>query len=1135
MPIALPAPLPRRPWPGPPPAPFAGPRLALVAAVALTLLTCPANAETPESAPWRSTAGPSPTGSAIAPPLPLRSPVSRPPSPEAAGLAAASPGALGFAAASVPALRVAAAAPALDAEAEAYLNDKGRFLGVLASWSALSVTSGAAIWASGQRFERYVGIQFVAWGAIDGLLAGVGLRQLPAERAALGRERAALPERRAKFRRTLLVNALADAAYISAGALLFGLGKNDAVRGTGAGFVAQGAFLLALDNVGVLYFLSAVLPRGRADGRRTRARAALEETTMKQGTRKAVGAAALALGVALVGGGGWLALKPPSTATPPAPSGAAPAFSTAPPIESLAKQYPSLEAALNDPRLASVVQEFLGAYQKGGVEGARAFAKERGLLTARDELAFTVLFEGGDTAAFEAELKRAGGRVTGRGDNQLDVALPWASLEKAAAEGQGPEQVIGRLSRITNVRGVLPLERASRPDQTGRGPPTTPAPTTSRVEGVSVTHANLWHAAGFRGRGVRVGILDPEVSRTRSFAGRALPATVTVFNGDCVANGRAVDDEGTHGPAAAEIIHAMAPEAELFVACSLGDRDASVDWLLRQGVKIISHSAGGMYGPRNGQGAFQKRIDQLAQRGVLWVNAAGNSGLSFHRGQLTGGADGYWHVFPSGRQGLGFRTNGEGQVDVTMLWAQWEGTVSDYDLYLFDAQGRELGRSANRNDWLRQPRENVGLRLRPNTDYQLAVRGRGSTRPTVFVIEVHGASRVDSNDPNGSINAPGDAAGSLTVGAALWNGDALAPYSSRGPTEDGRLKPDISAPTETMSLVYGGRFGGTSAATPHVAGAAALVWGRYPTLSRDDLVRFLFARAADRGPAGPDAGFGVGRLDLGAPGETAAPPPPPQPVAVAPPTIPPPAAAPPTAPPGLPARDDDEGFSFGSLLGALAITGLGALLLVAGFLALLLDRLRGAMNRGPRLAVPGGYGPPGAYGPAGAPPHAPPGAHAQRGAHTPPAGHPQRGATPPQAHAHRAAPAGAPAPRPAPTPAPHSPAYNPPGRVSGPAAPASLLSAVLVGLEGPLAGQTLTLKPGGDTLIGRAPGSDVLLPISTVSSKHAKISFAQNAYHIGDAGSANGTFVNGQRVTSQPLCSGDEIAVGGARFRFERR
>jgi hypothetical protein len=124
---------------------------------------------------------------------------------------------------------------------------------LLAGWSAASVAGGATLWANGDRFGRYAGVQFVAWGAIDGLLAGVGLAQGPAERARARREGGAAARREA-FRRVLLVNAIADAVYVAGGALLLGLGRGEAVRGTGAGILAQGGFLLAFDGGGLAYF-----------------------------------------------------------------------------------------------------------------------------------------------------------------------------------------------------------------------------------------------------------------------------------------------------------------------------------------------------------------------------------------------------------------------------------------------------------------------------------------------------------------------------------------------------------------------------------------------------------------------------------------------------------------------------------------------------------------------------------------------------------------------------------------------------------------------------------------------------------------------------------------------------------------
>jgi len=134
----------------------------------------------------------------------------------------------------------------------------------------------------------------------------------------------------------------------------------------------------------------------------------------------------------------------------------------------------------------------------------------------------------------------------------------------------------------------------------------------------------------------------------------------------------------------------------------------------------------------------------------------------------------------------------------------------------------------------------------------------------------------NSGDQPGTVGSPGAALQAITVGAcADWSASAgspnhsdgiyLTPFSSRGPTLDGRTKPDICAPGHSIAAAQAGTANGyvtssgTSMATPFVAGAVALALqaGALPANVRQNLE----STAQDRGPAGKDNDWGAGLID----------------------------------------------------------------------------------------------------------------------------------------------------------------------------------------------------------------------------------------------------------------------------------
>ncbi|MEX2542173.1 MAG: S8 family serine peptidase [Trueperaceae bacterium] len=452
-------------------------------------------------------------------------------------------------------------------------------------------------------------------------------------------------------------------------------------------------------------------------------------------------------------------------------------------------------------------------------------------------------------------------------------------------------------------------------------------PTMSESVGL-VGADEFWLDTGLRGAGVRVAIIDSGIDRAspffdcKSFAkpkayasGAAFdPSNVFVNDHGTHVAGTVAGCTGTEGPLGL-VLSGVAPEAELydynvfpgygagwvaFGGSALShDIAAAIEDAVLDDMQVINMSLGGsVTGPHD---FLAEAANSAVDAGVVVVSSAGNSGP----GQYTVGSPGsaakvlavaattnaHTLVLP-----LRVDYDGDGSQD-----AQFEAAQGDFDpfleqpadqqpLVLASAHGDELACSA----------------LDPVPAGSVVLISRGACTFTTKVANAanagaFGAVVYNVNPSEGPIAMAGEGTipavgisfeagteilagfltGDTTVtidGSALVQGaataDLLASFSSRGPAPfTGVIKPELAAPgVNILSSVFDGEFAmfnGTSMASPHVAGAAALLLAARPELSAEQVKAALVNSAVSL--VDPESGseyavheVGNGRLDAAA-------------------------------------------------------------------------------------------------------------------------------------------------------------------------------------------------------------------------------------------------------------------------------
>jgi subtilisin family serine protease len=314
------------------------------------------------------------------------------------------------------------------------------------------------------------------------------------------------------------------------------------------------------------------------------------------------------------------------------------------------------------------------------------------------------------------------------------------------------------------------------------------------------------------------------------------------------------------------------------------DLSDAVDDLITDGVDVISMSLGWILdGPGDGTGYLASIVANARSNGILFVTAAGNDAEVSWSGIFTDNDSDTAHEWDATGQEINYFGPGDGSgynvpaswsISVGLHWDDWVGGGEDYDLLLFYWDGSSwqlvassINDQAGGYPW---PEEYIGVSAPFTAPYAVVVLEYSTTRDGCLSLHAPKMTHLDEWVPERSLAFPADSLDAMTVGAVDVSSYSLESYSSRGPTfgpggtcSGGSTKPDIVGYANVSTVSYGaGVFNGTSAATPHVAGAAVLVKERYSTYTVSQLQNYLESHAIDLGAPGKDNLYGAGRLNL---------------------------------------------------------------------------------------------------------------------------------------------------------------------------------------------------------------------------------------------------------------------------------
>ena len=523
------------------------------------------------------------------------------------------------------------------------------------------------------------------------------------------------------------------------------------------------------------------------------------------------------------------------------------------------------KAELKYPNLGSHLDQLVTSVEDGETTAEDAAA---GASMHREESVAVTIYLSGSVDDVVQFLQDFGGDPRNVGEDYIEAYVPMSLL--------GP---VSEQPGVLRVREIVPPE---------------PAYGDFTSQGVEAHGSSAWNDAGHSGQGVKVGVIDVGFEGFSNLMGQELPTTVEArcYTDIGVVSRSLTDCEigSVHGTGVAETVIDIAPEVSLYIANpgTAGDLREAVDWMVSEGVSVINHSVTWRFdGPGDGTSPSTdsplNSVDRAVANDMIWVNSAGNNAQKTWFGDYadTDGDDLVSFAEPE-IEVVRMAIKGRERVVVQLRWEDdWDSASTDLDLYLYNTGTRMFTTLASRDEQSggrgQVPLERISFALDGDSNaFGIVVNHHSGGIPDWIQLMVRGVAEIEHHTGSGSISSPGEShnPGLLAVGAAhYYDTDTIASYSSRGPTPDGRVKPDIvgTACGEGASYEPYSRddsqcwFPGTSQAAPHVAGMAALVRQRFPGYTPAQVADYLKDHARQRETPDPNNTWGHGFAQLPSP------------------------------------------------------------------------------------------------------------------------------------------------------------------------------------------------------------------------------------------------------------------------------